>query len=202
MTPPNIAHIGETHPRDVFARSVSTPSGSTSSSFAPAGAAALSSFATATTAAASASSPGFGSSPPFDAANFSSAANPRCNAGDRSSLEKSDKRNSPGSAIASFSVLNFSVFVSFTCVAIPPPVYAPYDVVSSSSWNECALTFFIFRGFPSLSSVIPLTSVKITDCPSWSSTRSSSTHVTIGVASLLTLATMHVCGSSPSVSAT
>ena len=118
-------------------------------------------------------------------------------------MAKSLSRNSPGSSIASFSGLNASCFCSLTCVTMPPPTYAPKSVASqSASSNECALTFFTVRGFPSLSSVIPRTSANVTRCPSWSSTRSSSTHVTSGVASLEMEATMHVRGSSPSKSCT
>jgi hypothetical protein len=59
-------------------------------------------------------------------------------------------------------VLKASFLVSLTCVAMPPPVYWPYADVSSSSSNECALTFLIRLGTPSLSCVMPLTSVKST----------------------------------------
>ena len=135
MTPPNMAHIGERYPAAVLAKTVRTPSGSTSSILVAGDAASLISLAQATTAAASESLPGVGSLP-FFMANASSALKPTWRTALRSSLAKSDSRNSPGSSIAAARVLKASFLVSFTCVAIPPPVYWPYAVVSSSSSNE------------------------------------------------------------------
>ena len=50
--------------------------------------------------------------------------------------------------------MNTTFLGSLTCVAMPPPVYAPYADVSSSSMKEYAFTFLMRRGLPSLSSVI------------------------------------------------
>mmetsp|Transcript_6111 Transcript_6111/g.20358 ORF Transcript_6111/g.20358 Transcript_6111/m.20358 type:complete len:203 (+) Transcript_6111:2148-2756(+) len=190
ITPPNMAAMGDTYPFAVLASVVTTAFGSTSSSFWSAGALALISFAIATMAAASSGQPGVGNDPPLDLTNRSSAVKPRCNTGPRSNFAKSLSRNSPGSAVACARVLNASFFCSFICVAMPPPVYGEKSVVSTPwSLNECALTSLMtYPPTHALSSVIPRVSVNITRWPSCSSTRSSSTQVTIGVVSLETLA--------------
>jgi hypothetical protein len=63
--------------------------------------------------------------------------NMRCSLGGRSNLEKSDRRNSPGSLSACASGLNERTADSFTCSEMPPRSYVPMPVVSTSTLNEC-----------------------------------------------------------------
>mmetsp|Transcript_3168 Transcript_3168/g.7807 ORF Transcript_3168/g.7807 Transcript_3168/m.7807 type:complete len:249 (-) Transcript_3168:436-1182(-) len=157
--------------------------------------------ATLTKSSASSVMPGLGRWP-FVCWNSSSARNATWSKAGRSSLAKSHSKKSPGSEMASARGLKLMVFGSLTLCTSPLEVYLPNPEVSPSNSNEYAFTFFTRICLPSLSSVIPATSVKLTRSPSWNSSLSSSTHVTSAGLLFDIEETMPTWGSSPSTSET
>mmetsp|Transcript_11816 Transcript_11816/g.29898 ORF Transcript_11816/g.29898 Transcript_11816/m.29898 type:complete len:289 (+) Transcript_11816:1507-2373(+) len=195
--PPNIAAMGLMTAQAVCASFRITASSSSTLSLA----ASLIAFAMSSISAASSTLPGVGMRP-FFTRKASSAWYATCRMGERSILEKSDSRNSPGFASASARVLKVSDLEGLNCVTMPPRANSPNWVLSSSSSKWWGLQVFTRRGLPSFSCVMPSTSENTTMSPASNCRRSSSTHVTsVGLPALI-LAMIPVWGSSPSTSST
>ena len=136
--PPTKVAMGERSPEDTAAKTLSTSSSSSCFWNPPLDCwlrEAFISWQILTKSSWSDVLPGLGIAP-FLLTNSSSAEKATCSKAGLSSLAKSQRRKSPGSAMQSASGLNDNVLGSLTLVTRPPEMYFFKFVVSSSSSKE------------------------------------------------------------------